>query len=118
MSSRSPKLAVALAAAGLSVQAAPALAAAGDWIIRAGVGVVDPKSDNLNLGGGASLQVDEGVSATIEGAYMLSDNWAVELLAAWPFAHDLAIEGPGGSVDVGEVKHLPPTLSLPVPLQP
>jgi len=110
MKSRSLQLAVALAVAGLSAQ--PALAAAGDWIIRAGVGVVDPKSDNLDLGGGDNLEVDDGTSLTIEGTYMFADHWGVELLAAWPFTHDFAIEAGGQENVAGEVNHLPPTLSL------
>ena len=40
---------------------------------------------------------------------MMTDNWAVELLAAYPFEHDIyLVDGP----EVGSTKHLPPTVSL------
>ena len=111
MKSRSIQLGIALAAAGLCLQPFTANAARGDWLFRAGVGVVDPKSDNLSTPLG-ELQVDTGTSLTIEGTYMLADHWGVELLAAYPFNHDVDVDGAGGSSRVGEVDHLPPTLSL------
>jgi outer membrane protein len=111
MKSKVMGVGLAIAAAGLCAQPLVANAAQGDWIVRGGIGYVDPKDDNLEnvLGPGADIQVDEGVSATVEAAYMFADHWAVELLAAWPFAHDIKIDGVGR---VAEVEHLPPTLSL------
>ena len=44
-------------------------------------------------------------------AYMLSDNWAVEVLAATPFEHDIGTKGLGG-LELGSTKHLPPTVSV------
>ena len=90
-------------------QSPPTVAAQGDWIVRGGAGYVDPKSDNLELAPGVDVQVDEGISATIEGTYMFADKWGIELLAAWPFKHDVEIDGLG---EVAKVEHLPPTLSL------
>lgn len=82
---------------------------AGDWIVRAGFGHVDPKSPNGTLDGTESdITVDAGSSLIFDITYMLSSNWAVELLAAAPFKHDVNIEGLG---KVGTAKHLPPTLS-------
>jgi outer membrane protein len=112
MKSRSLQLGIALAAAGLCVQPVTALAAQGDWLIRAGVGVVDPKDDNLTLSPEAEVQVDTGTSATIEAAYFFADRWAVELLAAYPFTHDVGVDGAEGLGNVAEVDHLPPTLSV------
>lgn len=77
----------------------------GDWIIQAGVGMVDPKSDN-----GTVASVDSGTSLIITGEYMLSDNLGVEVLASWPFTHDIKLAADG--TKVGETKHLPPTFSL------
>jgi outer membrane protein len=94
---------------------------AGDFIFRAGVGVVEPKSGNLNLpdldlGAGpisASIEVDSGTSLTLTGTYMMTDNWAFDVLAAWPFKHDVDLDISGvGSVPIAEVEHLPPTLSI------
>ncbi|MEQ1800935.1 MAG: OmpA family protein [Gammaproteobacteria bacterium] len=108
MKSRSLRLGIALAAAGMCLQPLTATAAKGDWLLRAGVGVVDPKSDNLTTPLG-ELQVDTGTSATIEGTYMFADKFGVELLAAYPFTHDVDLDGAG---TIAEVDHLPPTLSL------
>jgi outer membrane protein len=112
MKSRSLQLGIALAAAGLCLQPLTATAAQGDWLLRGGVGVVDPKSDNLTLSPEQEVQVDTGTSFTIEGTYMFADHWGVELLAAYPFTHDVDIDGAEGAGNVAEVDHLPPTLSL------
>lgn len=100
---------LALALAGLCAQPLAASAAQGDWLFRAGLGIVDPKSDNLELELDTNVQVKSGSSATIEAVYMFADNWGVELLAAYPFRHDVKIDGLG---KVGNVRHMPPTLSL------
>ncbi len=78
---------------------------AGDWIIRGGIGVVDPKSNNLPS---ASVEVDSAVAVTLTGVYMITDAIGVELLASTPWEHD--IEVPSGKI--GETKQLPPTLSV------
>ena len=39
----------------------------------------------------------------------MRDNLGVELLVAWPFEHDISLDGVG---KIGSTKHLPPTLSL------
>lgn len=87
---------------------------AGDFIFRAGVGIVDPKSDNLSVPAlDATVQVDSGTSLTLTGAYMFTDNWAFEVLAAWPFQHDIDVDIVGlGTAPLGETEHLPPTFSL------
>jgi outer membrane protein len=77
----------------------------GDWLIRFGVSTVDPKSNNSPL-----VSVDSGTSATFNFTYMMTANWAVELLAAYPFEHDIALVD--GGAKVAETKHLPPTVSL------
>lgn len=104
--------------------AAPAAYAhqAGDIIVRAGAVTVQTKENtssvkvdrgaNLNLGGKATL--DNDTQLGLNFAYMVTDHWGVELLAATPFKHDVAIKGT--SLDpvngkLGSLKHLPPTLS-------
>ena len=111
MKSRALKFGLALAAAGLCVQPVTATAAQGDWLFRGGVGIVDPKSDNLIIPGETAdsvIDVDTGTSLTVEGTYMLADNWGIELLAAYPFTHDVKLDG----TKAAEVDHLPPTLSV------
>ncbi len=89
--------------------ASPAMAhEEGSWILRAGVGTVAPESNNLTLGPGATIEVDDGTSLTLTGTYMFRNNWAFDILAAWPFSHDIEL----GGVKVAETDHLPPTFSL------
>ena len=76
----------------------------GDWLIRFGLSNVDPKSDNHSV-----VSVDSAASATFSVDYMMTANWRVEVLAAYPFEHDINLIG---GPKVGETKHLPPTVSL------
>ena len=107
--SRSPlALGLALAIAGL---ATPALAqSAGDWTLGVGVHQVNPKSGNGALAGGTlAVDVDSDVKPTITFEYFVRENLGIEVLAALPFKHDIAIDGLG---TVGSTRHLPPTVSL------
>ena len=100
-----------LLAASLAAVAAPAFAqSAGDWTVGIGVHQVDPKSDNGKLAGGTlAVDVDSDIKPTITGEYFIADNLGIEVLAALPFKHEIAVKGVG---KVGETKHLPPTVSL------
>lgn len=88
---------------------------AGDWLVRFGASVVDPKSDNGTLdltaidGGIQPITVDDKTGVTFNFTYMYTKNIGVEVLAALPFEHDISVETLG---EVGSVKHLPPTISL------
>lgn len=105
-----------------AVLAVPALAhEAGQWVFRAGVGVVEPKSDNLTVSeppNTLTVDVDSGTSLTLMGTYMITENWAFDILAAWPFQHDVDLtvsDGtPAGTMTIpfAEVEHLPPTFSI------
>ena len=132
------RLTVGLTSVLLSVAlATPALAhEAGQWIVRGGVGTVMPKDDNLSLGDfdlvvppdvdlsvtNSAVQVDDGTSLTLSFTYMFTDNWALDILAAWPFKHDIDIDATvtdniggtttSGALPFGEVEHLPPTFTV------
>jgi outer membrane protein len=73
----------------LALVASPALAyEAGTWVLRAGVGVVAPDSDNFVDDDGVettTVTVDDGTSLTLMGTYMFSPNWGFDILASWPF---------------------------------
>ncbi len=101
-------LAAALVLGGL---AAPAFAQqAGDWTFGVGVHQVNPKSDNGSVVGGTlDVEVGSNVRPTITAEYFVRDNLGIEVLASWPFEHDISIAGVG---QVGSTKHLPPTVSL------
>jgi len=89
---------------------------AGDVIVRAGAITVDPHEETsgvavdrgglagTDLGGKASLDSDTQLGLNF--AYMVTDHLGLELLAATPFTHGVSVSG------TGELKHLPPTLSL------
>ncbi|CAN0603793.1 unnamed protein product, partial [Ectocarpus sp. 12 AP-2014] len=56
------------------------------------------------------VDVDNGTAISLIGAYMINDNFGVELLAATPFEHDIDLND--APLPAGSTKHLPPTLSL------
>ncbi len=100
-------------------------AEAGDWLVRVGLGHVKPdtSSGNLVVAGdelvGARIDVGSNTRPIINLTYMATDHIGLELLAAWPFEHDIQGAGIlGGAGKLGETKHLPPTLSLQYHLMP
>ena len=104
MNSRIAKSAIALAmAGGLLISTAQAYEA-GNWLLKVGVADVIPKSNNSDI-----VDVTSAFSLTLDVTYMLTPNWGVDLLAAWPFTHDIELKD---GTTVGQTKQLPPTLSL------
>ena len=92
---------------------APAVAhEQGDFLIRAGVSQVRPKSDNGSaLSGSVKLYVNNDVKPSISGTYMLTRNLGLDVLAAAPFRHDVYGSGAVNG-QIGSSKQLPPTVSL------
>jgi len=94
---------------------------AGDILVRGGLTMVAPDTGKtpILLAGDDStmtLTVDDNTQIGLNLVYFFDSNWAVELLAATPFTHDVTIQDPNGVLGVdgaklGEVTHLPPTLS-------
>lgn len=78
---------------------------AGEWLLRAGAKIVDPKSDNNDV-----VSVDQGTQFTFDVSYFVTPRFAVELLAAAPFSHDITLATDGTTV--ASTDHLPPTLSV------
>lgn len=76
----------------------------GDWLVRVGASYVSPASDNHD-----TVDVESATSATINLTYMMTDVWALELLAAYPFKHDLEL---ADETKIGSTKLMPPTLSI------
>lgn len=110
MSSRIP-LAALLCAAGLLACPAASAHEAGDWLFKVGATQVRPKSDNGTvLDGSVNLDIGNSVRPSFTVTYMATRNLGIELLAAWPFQHD--IRGSSGLGRIAQAKHLPPTLSL------
>ena len=114
--------ATTLIASAIALAVASPLALAhkeGELILRAGAAMVDPQtdSDELELNGaalaGTKATVDVNTQLGLTLSYMLTDHIGVELLAATPFQHRVGVKGLGGlDGKLGDVKQLPPTLSL------
>lgn len=93
----------------------------GDILIRGGATGVNPDSDKAsillsNVDSSMSLSVDDNTQLGLNLVYFYDSNWAIELLAATPFTHDITIYDPNAVLGVdgallAEVTHLPPTLS-------
>ena len=115
-----------LAGIGLLVLSlSPALAnEPGTWTMYAGVGSVNPDGKGISFTApddefgevAVGFEVDRATSMTIGATYMFDENWAVDILGAWPFTHDIRatvdVPGESGSAKIGDFKHLPPTISL------
>ena len=94
----------------------------GDWLLHVRAININPNDDSsvLNVGGsnlaGTSVSVDNGSTLDISIGYMLTDNFAIELLADLSSEHDVNVFGlpvalnvPNGTKIV-EARVLPPTL--------
>jgi len=113
-------LSASLFALALSVPLVVHAHEAGDIIVRAGAATVSPNEDsgNLKLDGakisGTKATLDSDTQLGLTLAYMLTNHIGIELLAASPFHHTVAVKGLGPTLDgkLGDIKQLPPTLSL------
>jgi outer membrane protein len=76
-----------------------------DCLLRVGAHNIEPKSNNNPI-----VSVGSAASLTFNGSCHINPNWAVELLAALPFKHDIYLAGTKNRV--GSTEQLPPTLSL------
>ncbi|WP_206485898.1 OmpW family outer membrane protein [Thalassotalea sp. G2M2-11] len=113
----------------LSLAAAANQYQAGDMVVRGGVINVKPSSDKAGvyveaLGGETPLtvSVNDNSQPGLNFIYFYDNNWAVEVVAATPFTHDVKIHDMQGisegifgvdvdGVTLAEVTHLPPTVS-------
>ncbi|MGA4495440.1 OmpW/AlkL family protein [Vreelandella venusta] len=107
--SLSTLLTTGLAAATLMASGQVLAYGAGDFFTRVGVAKVEPKSDNGSLAGGAfEVDVQDKTDFAFTLGYRFHDKMGIELLAALPFEHDIALNGD----NLASTKHLPPTLTL------
>lgn len=82
-----------------------------NWMFKTGIAQVEPNDDSGTvLGGGVGVDSDTGLG--ISFTTMLNDNWGVEVLGALPFTHTIVGTGGLAGVEIGETKHLPPTVSM------
>lgn len=90
---------------------------AGDILIRGGATMVSPDSGKsaVLLSGadsGLALSVGDDTQLGLNFVYFFDSNWAVELLAATPFDHDIELHADGATTLLADTKQLPPTLSV------
>jgi outer membrane protein len=104
---RKGSLAAAIATALLTVL--PAHAEKGDWLVRARALYIDPSASSSAL----NLDVSTQWTPEIDFSYFVTRNVAFELILATQ-RHQVT----AGGVDIGSVKHLPPTLTLQYHLMP
>lgn len=86
---------------------------AGDILMRVGSASVNPEktSDDLDQMAGAQASANDNTQLGISGTYMITNKIGIEVLGATPFTHELKGKGGLAGVSIGEVKHLPPTVS-------
>ncbi|UDM05923.1 outer membrane beta-barrel protein [Halomonas sp. NyZ770] len=102
-------IAASMAVATLATSSQAFAYGAGDFFTRVGVAQVSPKSDNGALANGAlAVDVQDKTDFAFTLGYRFHDKVGVELLAALPFKHDIALNGE----NLASTKHLPPTLTL------
>ena len=102
-------IAASMAAATLAASSQAFAYGAGDFFTRVGVAQVTPKNDNGALADGAlAVDVQDKTDFAFTLGYRFHDKVGVELLAALPFKHDIALNGE----NLASTKHLPPTLTL------
>lgn len=93
----------------LVTAAAPALAQSrGDMTLGFGVAGVFP-TDSASATTVGPVKVEESYRPTLTFEYFVADNIGIEVLAAWPFEHDVKL---GGAGTVADTKQLPPTVSI------
>ena len=95
---------LALAAVAATWSGAAQAIEGGSLFVRVGGHYVDPKSDNNEI-----VSVGSATSLTFDVTYMFDPHWGVELLGAYPFEHDIDLNG---GPKIGDTKQLPPTLSV------
>jgi outer membrane protein len=109
----------------LALGASPAFAnEPGTWTMYLGVSTVEPDGKGVSFTVPdiefgeitAGFEIDSATSMPIGMTYMFNENWALDILAAAPFSHDImatvAIPGESGTMKIGEFDQMPPTLSV------
>jgi outer membrane protein len=78
------------------------------WVVKAGIGSVEPKSNNGILAGMQS-SAGSDVQPIITAEWMFQPALGLEVLASTPWKHDVSLQGLG---KVATTNQLPPTVSV------
>lgn len=98
---------------------------AGDILVKAGVASVNPDESSSNISvdtpalgdsGVGGLTVGNDTQAGISVSYFIDNNFAIEVLGATPFEHDINVPvlpsvNPALGQKIATTKHLPPTIT-------
>lgn len=97
----------------IALLALPAVANAGDWVLRVRGINISPNDSSDPIGDfGGEVTVDSKTTIEVDVSYMFNPNWGVEVIAATA-RHDLGVSGGDLSgASAGSVKVLPPTVTL------
>ncbi|NVK87931.1 MAG: outer membrane beta-barrel protein [Gammaproteobacteria bacterium] len=82
-----------------------------DWTLRLGAANVNPNESSSTVLGNDGVAVDDAWGLGISFDLVLAERWGLEILAATPFTHTLSGTGSLSGLEIGKVKHLPPTFS-------
>ncbi|WP_068547015.1 OmpW/AlkL family protein [Thalassotalea crassostreae] len=88
----------------------------GDFVVRGGATMVAPDDGKAGVyldgtNSGLEVSVDDNTQLGLNFVYFFDRNWAVEVLAATPFTHDVQLHAGNEETTLAEVTHLPPTVS-------
>ncbi len=83
-----------------------------EWLLRVRGIYVNPNESAHIDGIGGDVDIDSDVTLGIDITRFLSENWALELMAATTRNGVTAEDTALGDVDLGSIKLLPPTLTL------
>lgn len=95
--------------------------ASANWGLNVGPIYVAPSESSTSLNvieevagltpGSTALAVNDNMQLGLTLDYKFTPNWAVQVIAATPFSHDIRVEGSAiDGLAVGNTKHLPPTV--------
>lgn len=119
--SRFTKIVLTMTCAFVVTGILPCAATAQDspWLLRVRFLNIAPDDDSSTITGvGGKAEVDDAYTADVDLSYFFSDNVAAELTATIA-EHDVEAKGTAlGTVDLGSVSILPPTLTLQYHLMP
>ena len=105
----------------LAISALSAVPAFANIAVNVGAITVAPNdsSSTLNVvesvaglpAGSTQVAVNTNTQLGLTIDYKINNQWTAELIAATPFSHDISVKGSAiDGLDVGNTKHLPPTL--------
>jgi outer membrane protein W len=106
------RLLIHLALAMLTVTPLCASAEKGDWLLRLGYHMSEPKDKNLDNVLGGDVEFDKAYAPALDVTYMLTDHIGTDLFVPAYFSHDLDLKTSGGTTGIGDVDMFPPVLGL------